>query len=381
MTIGFDAKRAAQNGTGLGNYSRFIIGLLAKYAPEIGLKLYVPNPKKADMLCRLPDTNNITTIYPQKIWERLFRSLWRTFGITKHLKLDGITLFHGLSNELPLNIRKAKGIKSVVTIHDILYLRFPQGYKWIDRKLYNFKYRKACQNADRIIAVSQFTKEEIVRWYGIDPKRISVIYQGCDESFRHKCTEEQLTITRQRYHLPDHYILYVGSIERRKNLKLLAQALHHINGDIEVIAAGRRTPHANEVEQFLKENGLSERMHLRSDIPFADFPALYQMADVFVYPSHCEGFGIPMLEALCSGVPAIGCTGSCLEEAGGPDSAYVNPTDSVALAAEINDILSNTLRRQKMIEQGLKYAELFAEDKLFSQLISFYRNLEKDAAN
>lgn len=378
MIIGFDAKRAAQNGTGLGNYSRFIIGLLAKYAPETQLKLYVPNPRKATLLNRLPKVQNITTIFPQKKRERLFRSLWRTFGITNRLEKDNVTIFHGLSNELPLNIRKAHHVKSVVTIHDILYLRFPQGYKWIDRVLYNFKYRRACLNADHIIAVSQFTKEEIMRWYGIQPNRISVVYQGCDESFRHRCTEEKLNSVRQHFQLPKRYILYVGSIERRKNLILLAKALSSVEGDIEVIAAGKRTPYADEVEQFLKENGLSHRMHLHSDIPFADFPALYQMAEVFVYPSHCEGFGIPMLEALCSGVPAIGCTGSCLEEAGGPDSAYVNPEDAEALAAEINDILSNPARRDRMIEQGLKYAEQFTEDKLFNHLMSFYQNLEEN---
>jgi len=374
-TIGFDAKRAAQNGTGLGNYSRFIIGLLAKYAPDMKLLLYVPNQRKAKLLDRLPRTDNLSTIFPQRTWERLFRSFWRSFGITKRLENDGIAIFHGLSNELPLNIRKARNVKCIVTIHDILYLRFPQGYKWLDRLLYNFKYRKACLNADHIIAVSQFTKEEIVRWYHINPSRISVVYQGCDDSFRHRCSGEKLSSVRQKYHLPKRYILYVGSIERRKNLMLLAKALKSVNDDINVIAAGKRTPYADEVEQYLKDNGLSQRMHLHSDIPFEDFPALYQMAELFVYPSHCEGFGIPMLEALCSGVPAIGCTGSCLEEAGGPNSAYVKSDDDEGLAAEINDILNNASRKQRMIEEGLKYAERFTEDKLFENLMTFYQNL------
>lgn len=378
MLIGFDAKRAAQNGTGLGNYSRFIIRLLAASGPDIRQRLYVPNRRKAHLLDRLPKSENITTVYPRGLWRRL-PSLWRIGGITTQLERDGIDIFHGLSNELPLNIGRARHIRKVVTVHDLLFLRFPQGYHAIDRWIYNYKFRRACRVADRIIAVSRFTKQEIVSHYHIPPEKISVVYQGCDPAFRLPADEKTRMEVRAVYNLPTHYILYVGSIESRKNLMLLAKALPQIRQGTEVIAVGRRTPYADDVEAYLLQHRLQSRMRLLSGVPFGHLPALYQMADVFVYPSRCEGFGIPLIEALCSGVPAVGCTGSCLEEAGGPASAYVHPDDENALATEINDILINKARRIHMIEAGLKYANRFSDELLLENLLQVYRHvIEKE---
>lgn len=371
MRIGFDAKRAAQNATGLGNYSRFIISLLARMAPEVSQTLYVPNPKKAQLLDRLPPSDRLTTVYPTGLLS-MSGALWRTYGITRRLEKDGIQIFHGLSNELPLNIRKAQGVKSIVTIHDLLFLRFPEGYKAIDRKIYDYKFRRACHNADRIIAVSQFTKQEIIDRYAISPDKIDVVYQGCDPQFRQVVSDEQKDIIRELHHLPRRYILYVGSIERRKNLLLLAKALKRVDPSVRVIAIGRRTDYTDEVEKYLEENHLKRRMRLIHSIPFRHLPAIYQMASVFVYPSRCEGFGIPMLEAICSGVPAVGCTGSCLEEAGGPESAYVSPDDPDELADTLNAILTDEARQKHMTECGYRYAEGFRDESLLKSLMAVY---------
>lgn len=375
MKIGFDSKRAAQNGTGLGNYSRFVISTLAQNDSETTCSLYVPNRKKAELLGRLPQEGSICTVFPPSGFWSFFPSLWRTFGITYRLKKDGIDLYHGLSNELPLNIKKANGIKTIVTIHDLLFLRFPQGYKAFDRLIYNYKFKKACQNADHIIAVSEFTKREIIEQYGISNEKITVVYQGCDSSFRQKATKAKLADIKQKYQLPSRYILYVGSIERRKNLMLLAQALEKLPKDTKVIAIGRRTPYADKVERYLNENNLNHQMRILSGIPFGELPAIYQQATLFVYPSRCEGFGIPLLEALCSGVPAIGCTGSCLEEAGGPGSAYVNPDSPEELAQVISDILLDPKRQEQMAYKGQLYAEQFKDELLCRKLINVYKQV------
>ncbi len=375
MIIGFDAKRAAQNSTGLGNYSRFVVSTLANCDSETLLNLYVPNCKKAKLLDRLPHTQRIRTIWPPKGFWSLFPSLWRTFGLTCRIEEDGIDIYHGLSNELPLNIKKAAGTKTVVTIHDLLFLRFPQGYKAIDRAIYNYKFKKACHTADHIIAVSEFTKREIIERYGIANEKITVVYQGCDPAFRQKATEAKLAEVKRKYKLPSQYILYVGSIEKRKNLMLLAQALDQLPEGTQAIAIGRRTPYANEVEDFLEKRNLQHRMRLMSGIPFDDLPAIYQQAALFVYPSRCEGFGIPLLEALCSGVPAIGCTGSCLEEAGGETSAYVNPDSPEELAQAIHDILHNPQRQKQMRDKGRLHAERFKEEYLCRDLMNVYKQV------
>jgi glycosyltransferase involved in cell wall biosynthesis len=372
MKLGFDAKRAAQNTTGLGNYSRLIISILAKFGQNLDLNLYIPSLERAKLLKELPESEQIHLKFPQGLISKHFPSIWRTWGISSQLQKDNIQIYHGLSGELPLNIRKAHNIGKIVTIHDLIFRHFPQNYHFIDRHIYNFKFRRACQSADHIIAISRFTKEEIIHYYHIPEEKISVIYQGCHKIFQQPATEQDKKEVKEIYQLDQPYILYVGTIEKRKNLFLLAKALKRISTDIKVVAVGRRTPYADEIDSYLETEHLSARMTLLQDVPLKYLPALYQMASVFVYPSRCEGFGIPMLEALCSGTPAIGCTGSCLEEAGGPGSAYVDPDDDIALAREINDILSNPKRREMMTSTGKEFAKRFNEQQIYQDLMQVY---------
>ncbi len=377
MRIGFDAKRAAQNKTGLGNYSRFVIEGLTKYVSAERYLLYVPNPRKTASLGKVLQPDNTTMRHPATFFWKKLRSLWRVWGITADLKNDGIDLFHGLSNELPLNIRSARSIRSVVTIHDLIFLRYPEFYPYIDRKIYAYKFRKACLNADRIIAVSECTKRDIVHFFGIPEAKIDVVYQGCDGSFKQPVGASGRERIARKYGLPAYYVLYVGSIEERKNLLLVAQALAFLPPEVQVMAVGRRTPYADKVEAYLRQHGLQHRMRLISHVPFDDLPALYQAASVFVYPSKFEGFGIPLLEALNSGTPAIGATGSCLEEAGGPHSLYVSPTDARALADAINRTLTDSDLRERMIAEGKKYALRFEPEKIARQVAAVYEKTMK----
>lgn len=370
MNIGFDAKRAAQNATGLGNYSRFIIDSVRSTHPEHQYFLYAPNPNKSKLLSSLSD--GCTFRFPVSGWWKRFRSLWRVWGMTADLQQDNIHLFHGLSNELPLNIRKASHTKSIVTIHDLIFLRLPYCYKPIDRWIYNYKFRRACRHADRIIAVSECTKRDIQSFYHIAAEKIEVVYQGCDKAFREQVSEEKKREVSRNYHLPQRFILYVGSIERRKNLMLLAQALTLLPADYQVVAVGKHTPYADAVQRFVNENGLSDRFRMIQGVPFSDLPTFYQLAQVFVYPSHYEGFGIPLLEALCSGVPAIGATGSCLEEAGGPSSLYVAPDDAQGLAKAVRQCCEDETLRQQMIAEGKRYAERFTDDRLAAHVWQVY---------
>ncbi|MEG0039283.1 MAG: glycosyltransferase family 1 protein [Bacteroides sp.] len=370
MKIGFDAKRAVQNRTGLGNYSRFVIDILTTYANRNEYVLYAPKYPKKNLLGKLSD-NAMLSLPTSAMWKK-FSAIWRIWGVTKEIKQAEIQLFHGLSNELPLNISKAKQCKSIVTIHDLIFLRYPSYYRFIDRQIYTYKFRRACLKANRIIAISECTKRDIMHFFGIREEKIDIVYQGCDKQFQKTATIETKNRIREKYQLPEQYILYVGSIEERKNLLLLAKALKYVQPDIQVVAIGKRTPYLETIESYLKENQLEDRMHFFSNIPFDELPAFYQMATTFVYPSFFEGFGIPLLEALYSGTPAIGATGSCLEEAGGPHSLYVNPESELELADAINRTLSDQELRQTMIAEGKKYAALFEESKLAADLLKVY---------
>ena len=374
MKIGFDAKRAAQNRTGLGNYSRFVLRTLLQNKNNEELHLYIPDAKKCHYLEEIPTIERFKIHSPStKVFKKL-KSIWRTWGISSQLKEDGIELYHGLSNELPLSMRKA-GCRSIVTIHDLIFLRFPQYYKFIDRFIYNYKFKKACKLADSIIAVSEFTKQDIIHFYGIPAEKIEVIYQGCDKAFTITATESKKREVAQKYNLPTQFVLYVGTIEERKNLLLVAKALKELPAEVQVVAVGKRTPYQTEVESYLRLNGLTNRVIFLNKVPFDDLPTLYQLAHLFVYPSRIEGFGIPLLEALTSGVPVIGCTGSCLEEAGGPNSLYVAPDDSKELARAILSIWNNEELRKSMIERGKEYTTLFSESRVSQQLINLYERV------
>ena len=375
MRIGFDAKRAVQNFTGLGNYSRYLIETLCRFYPENEYVLYAPKYKESRQFSSLMEKcPAIGCRLPKKGWKR-FRSLWRTFGVTSRMEADGIDIYHGLSNELPLNIRSQRRTKTVVTIHDLIFIRYPQYYHPIDRWLYQYKYRKSCEKADAIIAISECTKRDIINYFHIRPDKIHTVYQGCDAAFSATATDGMKKEVQATYGLPPRYILNVGSVEERKNILLAVKAMPAIPEDVHLVIAGKRTPYTELVEAFVRTKHLEERVHLLHNVAFRHLPAMYQMAEIFVYPSRFEGFGIPILEALNSSVPVIAATGSCLEEAGGPDSIYIHPNDVEGMASALNQLLKNPEKREYMAEQGRKYADRFSEEQQAGQLMELYHSL------
>ncbi len=343
---------------------------MAGYYPDNNYYLYTPKAKANSRLNFLKDHSNIHIVTP---CSNLFTSLWRSKGIVADLKRDGIQLFHGLSHELPLGIKQS-GVKSVVTVHDLIFTRFPQQFGRINHWIYASKIKYACRVADKIIAVSQKTKEDIIELLGIVPEKIEVVYQGCDPAFSIVQTDEQKLAVKQKYNLPDEFILSVGTIEERKNLLLTVKALLSVNDSTPLVVVGKSTPYINKVKAFIANNKLSDRVIFLHDVAFHDLPAIYQQTKVFVYVSRYEGFGIPLLEAINCGTPAIAATGSCLEEAGGPNSLYVDPDDAAGLAANINKVLKDEPLRQLMAEKGRLYAANFAEDKLSLQLMQLYNH-------
>ena len=366
MKIGFDGKRAVANMTGLGNYSRLVIERLAEQYPLDSLLVYTPALRPNPRLEPVSRLHNVEFRLPPP--QGFKGSLWRTFGITNNLRADRIDIFHGLSNELPLNIRRS-GVPSVVTVHDVIYRRMPECYSPVDRFLYDYKYGRSCRNADRIIAVSECTRRDITEYYGIDPQRIDVIYQGCDKSFGRRATSAELDDLRRRLQLPQRYLLQVGTIEKRKNLELTVRALSALPPDIHLVVVGRdRHGYRRYVDRIADELGVTPRVHYYEGLPFSDLPLLNQGAEVIAYPSHYEGFGIPVLEGLESGRPVVAATGSCLEEAGGMDSIYVDPKSPRQMAEAIGSILDGTVDVSAMTAAGKAYAARFGKADMASEI-------------
>lgn len=376
MKIAFDAKRITHNATGLGNYSRFIVNGLATCYPEHTYQLYTPSKGKDALRNRILPSPNISFHYPESRFEKLIPSLWRSSGVCKELETEKVDLYHGLSNEIPMNLKK-HGIPSVVTIHDLIFIRYPQLYKPIDRFIYTRKFKQACLQSDRILAISLQTMRDIRDFFHIPEEKIDIVYQGCDPIFGIPVPDVESSSVLQKYKINRPYILYVGSIEDRKNLLLLMKAIKNIKEDISVVAIGKRTPYTETVETFVKENNLTDRVHLLHGIPFKELPSFYQRAQLFVYPSFFEGFGIPILEAQLAGVPVIAATGSCLEEAGGNAALYTDPTSEKELQGLIESVLNEPKLAADMRAGGFVNAKRFTTSTLMADLINVYQKCLK----
>lgn len=375
--IGFDAKRIVRNATGLGNYGRTLVNSLAEKAPKgMAFRLYAPDKGRDALRERVAESDKVRFVYPKDKYFRFEKDWWRYKDIVKDLRDAGIDIYHGLTGELPVGLRKS-GIHGIVTIHDLIFLRHPEYYHWLDTRIYAYKFHVACREAEKIIAISECTKRDIIEFGRVDPDKVKVIYQGCSDDFKSAIDEGKKTSTRLYYGLPQRYILSVGSIEERKNMLLAIESLLHLPDDVSLVIVGKNTTYMNKVLEFIESHCLNKRVLILNDVPFSDLPALYQMAEAFVYPSRYEGFGIPIIEAVNSGLPVVACTGSCLEEAGGPDSLYVSPDDAQSLAGALMKSLKGAAGREGRVVRSQEYVKRFDKEEITQQVIDEYRALMK----
>ena len=379
ITVGLDAKRIVRNGTGLGSYGRTLVRDLAAI-DGLNLRLYAPDAGRDDLRSQV----NGTFCYPEG-FQPLGKSYWRTRGMVSQLVRDGVQVYHGLSGELPIGLQKA-GIRSVVTIHDLIFMRHPEWYNATDVKIYTQKFRHAIEEADRIVAISECTRRDICELGDIEPEKVELIYQSCAPRFSSMnvgtvpddMAMKLIWYVHDYYGLPDRYILSVGTIEERKNALLALKALHNLPDDLLLVLVGRSTDYVQRLWEYAQENGLGDRLVMLHDVPDDHLPPIYRLAEAFVYPSRYEGFGIPIIEAIRMGLPVVACTGSCLEEAGGPHSLYVSPDDERAMAAAIASVLCGEEGREQRIEQSQKYIERFENTGAAQRFADLYRELTID---
>ncbi len=369
MKIGYDAKRIFHNATGLGNFSRDLLRTLSKFYPKNDYFLY--NPKIKRNQC-LELSKEMKEVLPKsKIWKKL-SSIWRQGPITKQLLQDKIKIYHGLTGEIPRGIEKTS-IKTVVTIHDLIFVRYPELYSFVDRKIYFKKILFAVQNANRIVAISEQTKKDIINFLKVDSKKIDVIYQGCHAVFKESQTAVYKKTVIEKFNLPDCFILNVGTIEKRKNLLTLVKSIKNV--DVSLIVVGKKTPYYREIHAYIKENNLKNKIYFLEGVSLQELASLYQIATIFVYPSVFEGFGIPIIEALYSKTPVITSINGVFSEAGGENSTYVAPLNVNDLRDAIVNLLSSKTKRDKMSILGYEFVQKFNNQNIADSYMKLYNNL------
>ncbi len=369
MRIGFDAKRVFHNFTGLGNYSRFIISAMLENYPQEEYFLFTPSTKSTPETelfiekCRIVEPSNLS----KKLG---LKSAWRSIWLDKAAKKHQLDLYHGLSNEVP--ILKSGKFKKVITVHDLIAIRYPELYPAIDRKIYKYKFKQSFAHADHIVAISEQTKSDIIEFFGVDEDTITVIYQGVHDNFQRSFSISELQAIKTKYNLPDQFLLNVGTIEKRKNTKLILESLLESESGLPLVIVGKPTEYKDELDAFIKLNRLQSSVQFIHDIDFPDLPGIYQLCDIFIYPSIFEGFGIPILEAITCGKPVITSTGSCFAEAGGAAAKYVNPEDATSLAKTIDTILSSDEAYSQLTDAGKNHIKSFSKQKISSDLMELY---------
>ena len=379
MIIGFDAKRAFQNRTGLGNYSRMLICGLAQQHQDVRSFLYAP-VMSGEYKGYFSGYANISTRQPSG-FDRHFPNLWRRYGVSVHLRGDKVDIFHGLSHELPHGIPRS--IKKVVTMHDLIVWRYPQYYSAFDRRVHRAKQRHACRIADVVVAISEQTKSDLIKYLRVPETKIKVLYQSCDNIFWKPVSEQEKADARETYKLPERYFVCVGSIEERKNQQAAVTALAELPDDLHLVIVGR--PHGtyySGLMSTIKRLKLTERVHLVTNADFYDFPALYANAIASVYVSKFEGFGIPILESMCCDVPVVTSNTSSMPEAGGDAALYADPNDPHAIAQQMQRIATDPQLRTELVEKGRKQRQKFSPDKIIADFYSLYTTLcpEKEDA-
>ena len=362
MKIGFDAKRLFYNDTGLGNYARTLIKNLQKFHPNHQYFLFTPGLRETEETKYFFDKSRFTIIQPKR--KDFF---WRQWGISREINKLKLDIYHGLSHELPMRMPD-KSTRCFVTVHDLIFEKFPHLYPWFDSKFYRIKYRRSAHLADHIISISNSTSKDIQDIWKIDKSKISTIYQTCNPAIS--------TIAKSS-RIRKHF-LYVGSVIRRKRLSDIILALSGLEEAKKkpLVVIGSGDSYLTEVEKLINKLKISKWVHFIGKKSNKELVRYYDEAIALIYPSEYEGFGIPIIEAAFRKIPVITSTSSSMPEAGGPVSFYVEPGDIAQIKNYMDEISSNSDKIESRVNKTFQYvSEHFDARLLSNQLMSTYQQV------
>lgn len=270
-----------------------------------------------------------------------------------------------------------KGL-SVITVHDIIALDYPEYCSFTNRLYFKLVLPRSILNASKIITMSYAVKNDILNKFNINPDKIEVIYPGIDDVFRIDSTVEKLNNVRHRYQLPEKFILYVGNIEPKKNIVRLIRSFNNLTRQIDIphslVIAGR---FAWKYKDVLQETDklINKRILLPGYIDRADLPTLYSLADLFIFPSLYEGFGIPPLESMACGTPVIVSNRGALPEIAGKCALIVDPFSIDSMTAAMKELLLNQTLKEQLIINGKRHVQQFRWNEAWSSTAKLYNSL------
>ncbi len=373
MRIAFDAKRALNNISGLGNYSRTLLNGLMLHFPEHEFLLF--SPRVNDNLLNLLQ-GDFSLVLPEKQMHKTIHPLWRSFGLKRQLVKSKAAIYHGLSNELPFN-SGSFNMPKMVTIHDVLFLHHPEDFPLADRTIYHLKTSFACKHAD-IITVNSFqTKNDLIEKLGVSEKKIEVVHHAVGGNFLRAISEDEVYGVREKYQLPERFILQTGSFLGRKNHLLTLRAFKEIahETDLHLVFAGSGGNHHSVIKNEIAHLQLHDKVHIISTIANIDMPAVCKAAAMLVYPSLNEGFGLPILEGFATGTPVITTAGKCFAEVGGDAAFYISSSSATELAEMMMRVMNDKEVRDEKILLGSERVKNFTAENLARGTMKLYESI------
>ncbi len=379
IKVGMDAKRAFCNYRGLGNYSRLLIEGLARWAPN-ETQLYLMTPKIS-----LPEYGTWLADSAHKIIPKgiagVFPEIWRGYSQRFEWSNLGLDLYHGLSHDLPWGLDgQSQKTRTLVTIHDLIFMRHPELYPPWDRWTYLKKVKHSCRVADSIIAISEQTKIDLIELLQVPESKIKVLYQAIHPRYYKFEQYKSEDLIAQNLQSPEQpYFLYVGAFEERKNilrlLKGFARTQKQTNQQLILIGKGGLESQIRELAQSLS---IESQVKVLSNVSSEELPRYYQQATALTYPSLFEGFGLPIVEALMSETLVLTSQGSCFPESGGPSSFYVDPLSEDDIAHKLLDIVSLAPEeRERRIKLGAEHCQKFHWKQTTAELLAHYQEILK----
>jgi glycosyltransferase involved in cell wall biosynthesis len=375
MRVAIDLTAVPERLAGVGYYLVELVDALQRIDADDEYRLIVSDTTSGYFPLRSPRFSHV--VVPRR--SRPARLVWEQTVLPGLVARLGTHVLHSPHYTRPL---RQLSCASVVVIHDLTYILMPEHHMWLRRIFFRRMLPAAATRAGRIIAISESTGRDLQRILRVAPERIDVIPHGVAERYHTGIERSVIAETRRRLALPREYVLFVGTLEPRKNLPRLLRAYADVVSSDPafpgLVLVGMRGWQTGELERLLGSSEAAARIRVAGYVPEEDLPAVYAGARMFVYPSLYEGFGIPILEALACGVPTITSTTSSMPEVAGDAAVLVDPSDGAALAGAMRRLHRDEALRESLRRKGPVRAAAFSWDETARMTAGTYRRALAD---
>jgi glycosyltransferase involved in cell wall biosynthesis len=378
ITIGFDARHAMTDHEEFAPYTRLVVKAMALAAPRYTyFRSYTPQRAPHRGYEAIERLHNVETMEPDGPMWRTLRLPWRLWRIGHDLHNGNVELYHGLAEHIPVGLPR-RNIRSVVTIHNMEYLYDTTIANSPDHFLHRIYMSRMLHRVDRIVAVSECVKRDITKRFHIYPEKVDVVYPGVDKRFTEEVTTTAQETVRERYNLPEHYMLSVGKQLERRNMMKVINILPLIDHQMHYVIVGHTTAYTTRLLRAAREHGVADRLHIIESVAEEDMPALYSLATMVINLSSYEGFATHLAEAMAMGVPIIATRSSSMEEVLATAAIYVKRKNRDELKNAIRTLLEDSEIRTELIERGKRQASHFRPEIVAYNLANCYRRLDID---